>query len=202
MRIQVLFSWDTKEKIFDILTLGGYQSMKESDTRLPRLGCQITSINLDLERYTGKNVERPLQLQIENDNVTNYVHDLQPVPIVISYTLSIWAKYYSHWTQIVANIIPYFDPYLTIGVRERDLGIERDIKVELIGISPNAQFETSMAGGEKRLIRGEMTFDVKTCSYKQKIDDPSSIIQRSKVYIADLNTPISSELISISAGEL
>ena len=137
---------------------------------------------------------------ISNGSVTTHRHDVQPVPFTISYLVGIWCNYVEHWAQLMENILPYYDPYLTLGIKERNLGIERELMVKLTGVSPNFSFQQTTGGTEKRIVRGELNFDVETFIYKQEISDISDIIHEANIRVIDIVSPLSSETITISAG--
>jgi len=199
-RLKVDVSLDTKERIQYKLLAGGHKALEQADTRLPRISIQISNILPDIGRYTGKNVKRNLKTNITGVPGSNDVtYDFQPVPIKIEYLVSIWCKYFEHYSQIIENIIPWFDPYITVGVKERNFGIERELKVSLGSVSQSSTFE--MEGAQTRIIRGEMAFSVDTQAYKSMDENYKGLIEKTEVHIIDIVTPISSETISISADE-
>jgi hypothetical protein len=190
---------DMKERIQHKLLAGGHKKLEQQDTRLPKISIQMTSINPDTQRYTGKNYTRILRKDFDPDTPrSSAYYDLQPYPITIEYTVSIWAKYFEHYSQILENIMPWFDDYMTVGVKERNFGIERELKVNMTGVSQNHTFE--MEGGQARIIRGDITFSVETVAYKTLSEDISNLIEKVQVHVIDIQTPITSETISICAS--
>jgi hypothetical protein len=201
MWIPVSVVLDTKEKIYEQIMMGGHKAQEQADTRLPKLGIQITAMNPAIERYTGKDTKRILLKTINNSVVTNTVKDLQPVPFDISFTVTVWCAYMEHWVQIMENILPWFDPYMHVGVMERHLGIERQIRVVLESVSPNFSFQ--MAGPtDKRIIRGELTFRAETVVYKNQTTNISDIIETVNNSIIDVITPWSNEMVSVSGSAI
>jgi hypothetical protein len=197
MKVDVVL--DMKERIQHKLLAGGHKALEQSDTRLPRISIQIANIAQAMERYTGKNQKRTIQLKTDSDDESSAVtYDVQPFPIDIEYSVGVWCKYFEHYAQLLENIIGHFDPYATVGVKERNFGIERELKVEHTGVGQNSTFE--MEGSTQRLIRGDLTFNVQTTAYKVLNKDVSELIEHAQVHIIDIITPISSETISISAS--
>jgi len=193
-RIKVDVTLDMKERIQHKILAGGHKEMEQADTRLPRISIQITNITPDIQRYSGKNYKRKLQVSDDGN-----AYDFQPFPINIEYSVSIWAKYFEHYSQILENIIPWFDPYVMVGVKERNFGAERQLKVGLNSVGQSSTFE--LEGGASRLIRGDMAFTVETYAYKSQEDLRSSTIYNTNVVVVDIQNPISSETISISADK-
>ena len=197
-RLTVDVSLDTKERIYHKLTAGGHAKLEQADTRLPRISIQISGITPDTTRYAGKNVKRNLVKNFTGVNGENNIsYDLQPFPIKIEYSVGIWTKYFEHYAQILENIIPWFDPYLTVGVKERNFGIERELKVSLTSVGQNSVFE--MEGAQTRIVRGELLFTVDTFAYKTLSEEFSTLIEVAETHVIDIVTPISSETISVSA---
>lgn len=190
--LKVDVTLDTKERIYHTLLNGGHKELEQADTRLPRLSVQIDSINPRQEDYTGKDNQRLL-----NREDSGLHTDIQPYPVRIDYTVGIWCKKFEHYVQILENLIPWFDPYTTVGVKERNLGIERQLKVQLTGVNNNSNFV--MQGVDQRIIRGEMTFSVDSWMYKVQHKDGNQIT-KADIVVADIKTPMSSEIITISAG--
>ena len=201
-RLKVDVSLDTKERVQYKLLAGGHYELEQKDTLLPRIGIQIAAIVPDIERYSGKNAKRTFSSNVSEQvgsfplkSATTY--DLQPFPIKITYTVSLWAKYFEHYAQLLENILPWFDPYVIVGVKERNFGIERELKVSLVDVGQSLTFE--MEGGAARIVRGDLTFDVESYAYKTLNENFSNLILKTEIHIIDIVTPISSETISISA---
>lgn len=194
-RLKVDVSLDTKERLQHKLLAGGHKKLEQSDTRLPRISIQIANITPDRARYTGKNFKRTIA-----QNGTDIVTDIQPYPVKVEYTVSIWAKYFEHYAQILENVIPWFDSYLTVGVKERNFGIERELKVNLNDVGQNSTFE--LEGSQARLVRGDMSFTVETQMYKVLNDNDSDVIHKATTVLVEMINPISSETIVVEVDPL
>jgi hypothetical protein len=198
-RLKVDVTLDTKEAIQHKLLSGGHALMEQADTRLPRIAIQINGINPDINRYAGKNFPRLLTKTITNGSASATI-DVQPYPVTIEYGVGIWCKYFEHYSQILENIIPFFDPYVTCSVRERNYGIERELRISLTSVGQQLNFNYQTGQNQSRMIRGDLTFTVDTIMYKTKDDNLNNLIQNMNINIIDIVSPLSSETITISAG--
>jgi hypothetical protein len=193
-RLKVDVSLDMKERVQYKILAGGHKALEQADTRLPRISVQITNILPDVARYTGKNTKRRLRRSEDGE-----FFDVQPFPIKVEYSVSIWCKNFYHYSQLLENILPWFDPYIIVGVKERNYNIERELKISLNSVGQNSTFE--LEGSASRLIRGDLSFTAETFSYKVKEDLSSSIIYNTNVTVVDIINPITSETVSISADK-
>jgi hypothetical protein len=191
-RIPVQVSLDTKERIYYQLKTGSFKEMEQQDIRLPRISIQMNDISLRLDDYTGKGQDRIL---FRNED--EVMRDIQPVPITISYTVGIWAKYFEHYIQIIENIVPLFDPYVTVEVKERNLDIAREIQVTLDGVSNGTNFKVS--GNDARVVRGDATFTAKTVMYKTLNKNVYDLILKVYGTLIDITTPVNSMTVALSA---
>jgi hypothetical protein len=197
-RLKVDVTLDMKERIQHKLLAGGHKALEQADTRLPRIAIQLVNITPDIERYAGKNSNRTMKRDIVGASGNTISTDIQPAPLKLEYNVSIWCKYYEHYAQILENILPWFDPYMIVGVKERNYNIEREMKVMLTGVSQNSTFE--MEGPTARIVRGDLTFAVDTVSYKALTADSGELIEKIEVHVIDLRMPFSSETVSICAS--
>ena len=165
--------------------------MEQQDTRLPRISIQMNDISLRLEDYTGKEQERILFR--DDDSIKR---DIQPVPINITDTVGIWAKYFEHYIQIVENIVPLFDPYATVEVKERQLDIAREIQVNIDGISNGSSFKVT--GNDQRVVKGEANFTAKSIMYKTMNENTYDLITKVYGSIIDISTPVNSMTVGLS----
>lgn len=202
LKIPVHVSLDNKSAIYEYLKYGGsHKAIKEKDTQLPRIGIQMTDMSPAIDRQTSKDQGRVLsKTYATTPEGRTYVDkvkkDIQPMPFNIGYTISIWCKTIEHWAQIQENILPFFNPACFVGVRERELGIERQIRVVLDSVTPLDSFQ----GTNRRLIRSEMSFTCETVLYKNMSEDTGGIINNVWLWTIDLTTPFSSFTMNISGG--
>lgn len=86
---------------------------RDQNLQLPVISTQIKGINRDVERVTNKllgSYYTPLNQQ-------HSVHDKTPMPIDISYGISILTRYQEDMDQILSHITPYINPYFVVSWR-------------------------------------------------------------------------------------
>lgn len=106
--------------------------VKESMHQTPILGLRITGMQRDTSRITQQNYIRKI-FDTERDL---YLRDRRPSPWKISYSLSIYTEHLIDFSQIIENIVTYFDPTLTVSIKEfENVNIERDLIVTLSDVS-------------------------------------------------------------------
>ena len=102
--------------------------VKESRYQTPIMGLRITGLNRDAARITQQKYIR----KIYNEANGQYLRDRRPSPWKIGFTLSIYTENLEDFSQLIENIITYFDPTLTLSIKEFEkVNIERDIIVTL-----------------------------------------------------------------------
>ena len=103
--VGVRYVYSPKQRVlFDLVD-------KAQHITLPCVAFNIASISRDTNRVFNK-----LEGQYYNDATsdTKNRHVLQPVPINISISVSIMARYQTDMDQILSNFVPYSDPYFVI----------------------------------------------------------------------------------------
>ena len=84
---------------------------KAQHITLPVIAFWVGGIKRDPDRVFNK-LEGSYSVESTNNNKAN--HDLQPVPIDIEVQVSILTRFQTDMDQIVANFVPYSDPYFVI----------------------------------------------------------------------------------------
>ncbi len=156
-----------------------FQKEDESGRReymqLPTIALTITSTTYASERASGTNEQRDWRL---SDNTI--VSDFVPTPYDISFQLTLRTESMEDWCQVIEQIIPYFNPSLTMTMREfpmvmlpdvqRDsalTGIERDVKVTLNGVSGPEMIEEQEADTGPRYVNSTLDFTISAVMYKK-----------------------------------
>jgi len=172
------------------------QLIKEAESgnkyyiKLPGLSVTLDGVNYASERATGVNEERYFyDVDVGLDNLTEFISDVQPTPYDFSYSLHILTESMDDFSQIVENILPYFNPSLDLRVKEFSfLNVERDLKVTQTGIS--TEFLDPQGENEKRYVNGSIQFTVKGFMYRPV--SSAKVIKeiQSKYYVNgnDINT--------------
>lgn len=126
---------------------------KAEHIKLPIVSVMLTSVNRDSSRVRDNITGRYENLDTYNKE-TNYEVP-SPIPINLTFEVSIMAKYQMDMEQILTNFIPYSDPYIIVSWREPftnkelrseivwDGSINIDTPKELQGTDPYSQISAS-----------------------------------------------------------
>ena len=140
------------EKVIDVPIVSHYgknfaqfvrnsSRIKESMHQTPIMGLRISGMNRDTSRTTQQNYIRTVYDESRDRNL----RDRRPSTWKVSYTLSLYAENLIDFSQMVENIITYFDPTITLAITEFEaVNIERDIILTLEdGVSFNFDDEVN-----------------------------------------------------------
>jgi hypothetical protein len=96
-----------------------------------------------------------------------WIRDIQPTPYYLYYDLEFLMDNKSDFGQITENIVPYFNTFRTLRIKEFDFApdIERKIPVYLMSVSDEFEDELD-AGAEHRFIKAKFTFRVEVDWYR------------------------------------
>ena len=161
-----------KEKVVAMLQRQGqgdsFPGGSAIDNYLPSLTIIWRGIQLDNERMRGQREKRKLYLRYEEGESAPYQHmDLQTVPYLLQFEVTIWAKYMDDAAQILENILPFFHPEAYVSLFEKSIDAERKCKVELESITPNIVYE--MGQQDRRVIQFNLGFNMECNFYKPEI---------------------------------
>lgn len=97
--------------------------------------------------------------QIFSRATDQWIRDIQPTPYYLIYELEFLTDNKSDYGQITENIIPYFNTFRTLRIKEFDFApdIERKIPVFLQSVTDTFEDELE-AGSKHRLIKTKFTF--------------------------------------------
>jgi hypothetical protein len=156
-------------------TRGYYFQEKETatgeiirDKVLPIIGINMTGLEYASDRAVNKN-SNITSRRTQND-ISRF---LNPVPYDISFEVKIAAQYVIDITQIIENILPFFDPtaFIRITIPELDIidsseegAANLDLKVIYEGSSPEMQVEIDEANF--RVLEWTLTFKVEGFMFK------------------------------------
>lgn len=126
--------------------------------KLPRMSFEITNMSYDPARQLPK-------VNSTNQAVAGTVlsrNKLQtPVPYILSFQLSVFAKNQDDALQVVEQVLPYFNPQYTLAIKPfADYGtISEDVPIVLTGVVLNDEYEGEM-GSTRRTIIYTLDFDM------------------------------------------
>ena len=161
--------------------------------QIPRIALVPNGITYDADRATGVNEWRywlQQSLNLTESDLDEIISDYQPTPYNFNYTIYIKNDSMDYMSQILENILPYFNPTLMLRVKEFSfLNIERDIPVQLDGVGYD--FIDDESAPDSRFVNATLNIVVKGYMYRPFITSKVIKIINS-AYIDQPNTFIES----------
>lgn len=164
-KIQVRYVYAPKQRVVHDLT------NRARHLTLPVVAVNITGIGRDESRVFNK-LEGSYHDGgdiIEGKSETYHIP--QPVPVDISVSMSIMARYQTDVEQIISNFVPYTDPYIVIswklpeGMAEYDQEIRSEVMWDG---SMNMSYPDQLSGTEPYRLSADTSFTIKTWLFKEK----------------------------------
>ena len=164
---------------------------KDYYMQLPRISIVPMGFNYSAERACGINETRQFyDNALGLDNITEFVTDIQPTPYDIDFDMMIRTESMDDFSQILENILPYFNPALYLRVKEFSfLDVERTLQVLLTGVSP--EFITDQEESEKREVNAILSFTIAAWMYRP-VKNAKVIKEIRSRYFVDTNGSSSS----------
>ena len=136
--------------------------------RLPRMSFEITGISYDPSRKQNS------MLKVANSNSsTSAKSTYMAVPYDLNFDLNIYARNIDDGTQIIEQILPYFNPDYTATIDTvSNLGILKDIPIILNSVSNVNEFEGNFDAA--RFVNWTLSFTMKA-HYYGPISNPKII---------------------------
>ncbi len=136
--------------------------------QIPRIALVPNGVVYDPERATGVNEWRYWMqetLDISESDLDSVISDYQPTPYNFTFTVYIKNDSMDYMSQILENILPYFNPSLMLRVKEFSfLNIERDLPVELDGVGYD--FIDDETAPDTRFVNATLNLTVKGFMYR------------------------------------
>lgn len=167
----------------------------------PRIGFVLNDVVYDPNRAAGVNETREWyaeNIEISGTDVDEILQDYEPTPYNYIYTLHIMTDSMSYMAQILENILPYFNPTLSLRVREFSfLNIERDLIVEA---SPVALEFKSEELDERSRREIDATVGLQVRGFMYRPFDYSKIIKyiNTKYFVVDASNTAAVSALSAS----
>jgi len=133
---------------------------------IPRMALILNGMEYDASRASGINEIRHFyDTNLLLSNIDEFFADANPTPYNYNFTLSIRTDSLSDFSQIIENILPYFNPTRYLRVKEfAFLNVERDLPVQLGSISP--EFSQDLEVNDDKQINGDLSLTVKGWMYR------------------------------------
>jgi hypothetical protein len=156
--IKVPLSYGPRQKFLTRL-------FEEPDLNAPEVAIRLPRMSFEL---TGMTYDTSVKLNKMNTIATPSIHGQStirnPVPYVMNFTLSVYAKNQDDALQIVEQILPYFNPEYVVTIKEiPELGITRDIPIVLQSVNYSDDYEGDFA--TRRVLIYTLDFSMKTFFY-------------------------------------
>lgn len=136
------------------------QDKPESKHTTPILGLRMGTPQRNVAGITSSSYIR----EIYDTKTKRVIRDRRPSPWTWTYTLTAYCESIYDHHQIMQNIMPYFDPYFNVRLKEFEFSnLKRDVIVELTGVSP--QYNDELDREKARTYVCEYTFAVKFDMY-------------------------------------
>lgn len=152
-RIVVPLMYSQKEKFYQRITQDP-ELTKETSITLPRMGFELTSITYDPTRKRG------LYADSFSPGTSTVVKSVRSTPYNFDFTLSIYVRNVEDGTQIIEQILPYFNPDFTLHMDLIGLS-DQKIDVPFVLQSVVQDVEDIGSADPLRLIIWTLTFTAK-----------------------------------------
>lgn len=157
-------SWGPLHKYFIKRLEDG--SSKRYYLPLPKMALTLTSFQYSSDRAISTNQLRDLYDQaIGIQNLDLFWNDVMPSPWDFSFQLSIRTESMQDLSQILEQILPFFNPSVYLRVKEFSfLNVERDLRVTLGGVS--TEFLDEQDEENVRYVNATLDFTVDGMLYR------------------------------------
>ncbi len=151
--------------------------------QLPRMALVLTNLTPDPNRAYSSNDERLwIDDALELPTGVSVYKDFQPTPYNVNFNLYIRSNSLEDLSQILENILPYFNPKIFLRVKEFSfLNIERDIPVELT--NTNLDFTQDLDSESMREVNASLDLTLEGWMYKPVTSGGLVKIINSKFFI-------------------
>lgn len=151
--------------------------------KLPKMALTWSSLTYNGERARG--VEDATVFYDKNlklNDAEEFIESMNPAPYDLGFELELRTQSLGQFTQILENILPYFNPHRYLSVKEFSfLNVERDLKLRLESVSQDFLIEQTEEN--RRYINGTLSLMVEAVLYRPLTDIGIIKEIRSKYYV-------------------
>ena len=156
--VKVPLAYGPKQKFLTRLFEEPDLNAPEVALRLPRMSFELTALTYDTTVKLNK------MNMLAKPNIHGQSAIRNPVPYIMDFQLSVYAKNQDDALQIVEQIIPYFNPEYVVTIKEiPSLNITRDIPIVLQSVSYSDDYEGDFSS--RRVLIYTLDFTMKTFFY-------------------------------------
>jgi hypothetical protein len=157
--IKVPLHYSPREKFIEFIQVKtDYDSALDTDTTLPRMGFELSTIDYDSSRMLN-----PMsKIRDVADASGNYMYNR--VPYMFSFTLYLGTRKFEDSLKIIEQIVPFFTPDFNITIKDKgDFGISTDVPIVLNNVSYTMDWQGSFE--TRRTILWQLDFSAKAYLY-------------------------------------
>ena len=170
-RVKVRYVYSPKQRVIHDL------SNKARHLTLPVVAVNITGVSRDESRvfnklegayYSGADCYG--NADGNTSQTSKSYHVPQPVPVDISVSMSILARYQTDVEQIISNFVPYSDPYIVISWKlpEEFSGDDQEIRTEVLWSGDlSLNYPDQLSGTEPYRLSCDTSFTIKSWLFKE-----------------------------------
>lgn len=162
---------------------------RDQNLQLPVMAVNIGGITRDTARVYNKILG---SFQSSAGSTVSY-NERSPLPIDITYNVSIMTRYQEDMDQILSHLLPYINPYFTVSWRT-PLRQNEEIRSNVFwNGNVNIQYPSDVAATQVARVVADLSFVFKGWMFQAKPDDPIGNIHVIHSTYADNSRGISSE---------
>lgn len=152
---KVPLSYGSKEKYLTRITSDPTLT-KSIAILVPRISFELLGLTYDAGR------KQVSTLQNFNNTASGTKSQYVPVPYDFNFTLSIYVRNTEDGTQIIEQILPFFQPDFIVTVDFiHEMGKKYDMPIILNSVNTTTEYESANQDGSARLITWDLEFTVK-----------------------------------------
>ena len=156
--VKVPLSYGPRQKFLTRLFEEPDLNAPEVAIRLPRMSFELTGMQYD----TSVKLNKMNTIAVPSIHGQSTIRN--PVPYIMNFTLTVYAKNQDDALQIVEQILPYFNPEYTVTIKEiPELNITRDIPIVLQAVNYSDDYEGDFTS--RRVLMYTLDFSMKTFFY-------------------------------------
>lgn len=177
--IKVPLSYGPKQKFLTRLFEEPDLNAPEVAIRLPRMSFEITSMTYDTSVKLNK------LNTLAQPNVHGQSTITTPVPYILTFQLTVYAKNQDDVLQVVEQILPYFNPEYVVTIKEvPELGLTRNIPIVLQSVNYTDDYEGDFS--TRRVLQYQLDFSMKIFFYGPTNKD-RGVIKDTIINVRDIN---------------
>jgi hypothetical protein len=195
-QVKVPLSYAPKRSYLERInqTLNGEEQERMVAIKLPRMSFEITGMSIDPSRQLNK-MNVLSRASTSSADIRNKVR--QPVPYILNFQLSVYAKSQDDALQIVEQILPTFSPKYNITIKPfaAYTDIKEDVPITLNSVGMEDSYEGPLDQRRTIIYTLDFTMDV---NFYGNIEDSGDIIREVNVDLGTTSGGVDTKQINLS----